>query len=285
MLNKLKILIQYLIPTHLLSNMMGKVGDCRWQWFKDNFIAWFIKRYQVDLTEAVETNAKNYASFNDFFTRALKPSTRPIVIENNAIACPVDGFVSQVGQINNGQLIQAKNKSFTLLQLLGQNQEYASLFEQGQFATLYLAPKNYHRIHIPLSGQLKSMLYVPGKLFSVNPLTAENVDSLFARNERLITLFDTDIGPMAVIFVGAMIVASIETVWASVITPPHGKNMKYWDYSKQMIKYERGEEIGRFKMGSTVIVLFPKNSMTFTPHLQPQQTVKMGELLGSYHQG
>lgn len=281
MQNKLKILMQYLIPTHLLSNMMGKVGDCRWPWLKDNFIAWFIKLYQVDLTEAVESNAKNFNSFNDFFTRALKSSARPIVTENNAIACPVDGFVSQVGQINNGQLIQAKNKSFTLSQLLGQNQEYASLFEHGQFATLYLAPKNYHRIHIPLSGQLKSMLYVPGKLFSVNPLTAENVDGLFARNERLITLFDTGIGPMAVIFVGAMIVASIETVWAGVITPPHGKTMKYWDYSQQMIKYERGDEIGRFKMGSTVIVLFPKNSMTFAQHLQPQQAVKMGELLGS----
>jgi phosphatidylserine decarboxylase len=281
MKNKLKILIQYLLPHHALSNMMGWFGNCRWPLLKDNLIAWFIKRYQVDLSEAVQPNAKNYISFNDFFTRALKPDARHIVTEENTIACPVDGFVSQVGQINHGQLFQAKNKQFSLLQLLGGNQSYTSLFTQGQFATLYLAPKNYHRVHIPLAGQLKEMVYVPGKLFSVSPLTVENVDNLFARNERLITLFDTKIGPMAVIFVGAMIVASIETVWAGSITPPHGKTLKHWDYSHQIIKYESGDEIGRFKMGSTVIVLFPQNRVTFPTHLQPQIAVKMGELLGS----
>lgn len=276
----LKTNLQYFIPHHALSRLMGKLANCRWRWFKNLFISSFIKIFHVDMSNAAEPDPKKYANFNDFFTRAILLETRPIVSREKEIACPVDGYVSQVGQIIDGKIFQAKNFNYNLLQLLGGSMEMAALFKEGNFATLYLAPKNYHRVHIPLSGRLQKMIYVPGKLFSVNPSTVAHVPDLFARNERVITLFETAAGPMAVILVGAMIVASIETVWAGEIAPGRTKNIQQWDY-QQPISLQKGEELGRFKMGSTVIVLFAQNRVAWAPEIQSEEEIQLGQLLGN----
>jgi phosphatidylserine decarboxylase len=277
MRNTLKIIMQYLAPQRTLSWLSKVLCECRWRWWKNWQINFLIKHYGADLRAAQLENIEDYPTFNSFFTRALKPELRPIVEGVNQIACPVDGTVSQIGKIKQEELLQAKGFYFTLTALFGGFETQAKTFTEGHYATLYLAPKDYHRVHMPFTGTLRETIYVPGKLFSVNQLTTEHIPQLFSRNERLICLFDTAIGPMAVILVGAMLVSGIQTVWST--EEAHTKKIKNTLYSNS-IKLERGVELGRFKMGSTVIVLFAKNKIEWSELLQPTATVNMGQLLG-----
>ena len=277
-LQRLTVLPQYFVPQHALSRAAGCLADSTWPAIKNPMIDFFIQRYGIDMNLAAEPSPHAYASFNDFFTRALKDGIRPITEAD--IASPADGAISQIGQIEQEKLFQAKGHYYTLNQLLGGDENSAQHFKNGHFATIYLSPKDYHRVHMPVTGTLKKMIYVPGRLFSVNTLTAQNVPSLFARNERVICLFDTELGPMAVILVGAMIVASIETVWAGLITPPK-RQLKQFTYPQaEEIRLEKGEEMGRFKLGSTVIVLFGENVVNWTEDLKEQSPVVMGQTLG-----
>lgn len=279
---QLQIISQYVIPQHGLSRLIGSVINSRQTKFKNYLIDFFINRYHVDMRDAIETNPHAYLDFNSFFTRKLRDDTRPIIGGENTIACPADGLISEYGAINESMLIQAKNHNYTINDLLGGAKQDAAPFINGQFATFYLAPKDYHRVHIPYTGQLRKMIYVPGKLFSVNLSTANHVPNLFAHNERVICLFDTEAGPLAVILVGAMIVASIHTVWAGAITPSNKRQLSVWDYSNNQspIILEKGAELGHFQLGSTVIVLFGPNSVNWTDNLQKNQSVKMGQLIG-----
>lgn len=271
---------QYLAPQHLISRGAGKIAECEHPRFKNALIDWFIKKYGVNMSEAERQNPEDFKHFNDFFTRALKEDARSIDQSKEVIVSPVDGAISQLGAIKQGQIFQAKGQSFSLVELLGGDIERAKPFMGGDFATIYLAPKDYHRIHMPITGTLKEMVYIPGKLFSVNPLTAENVPRLFARNERVVAIFDTELGPMAMVLVGAMIVASIETVWSGLVAPlkREVKTISYDD--KQAITLEKGAEMGRFKLGSTVILAFPENTADFVESLQAGSVVRMGEAFG-----
>lgn len=279
MRDRLFIIMQYLLPQHLLSRLAGCVADCRWPWLKNAFINWFVKRYQVDMSEAVQEEPTAYACFNDFFTRALKDGARPIDPAADSVLCPADGAISQLGAIEHGRIFQAKGQSFSALELLGGDPGHAALFQGGQFATVYLSPRDYHRVHMPLGGVLREMIYVPGKLFSVNRNTAENVPELFARNERVVCLFDTDAGPMAVVLVGAMIVASVETPWAGLVAPPR-RQLRAEQYGRAAPKLSRGEEMGRFKLGSTAIVLFGPGRTRWDNSLQAGDAVRMGQNMG-----
>ncbi|MDO9371982.1 MAG: archaetidylserine decarboxylase [Gammaproteobacteria bacterium] len=275
-----KTLPQYMLPQHMLSRLMYALTRCRLRAWKEWQIRWFIRRYGVDMDIAAQPDPLAYETFNSFFTRALKANARPVVNGADDIACPVDGAVSQLGAIEEGRIFQAKGHTFTLEDLLGGSAERAVPFHNGQFATLYLAPKDYHRIHMPLSGRLREMVYVPGRLFSVNTRTASVVPGLFACNERVIAIFDTDAGPMALVLVGALFVASIETIWSGAVTPPFGKTIQQWNYQDKDIRLERGAEMGRFNMGSTVIVLFGAGRAAWHDGLRADTTVKMGKLLG-----
>ncbi|WP_321348430.1 archaetidylserine decarboxylase [Halopseudomonas oceani] len=278
--DRLFILFQYLLPHHLLSRLAGCLANCTWSWVKNPFITWFVKRYQVDMSQALEENPTAYSSFNDFFTRALKPDARPLDQTSGSILCPADGAISQLGKIEHGRIFQAKGHSFSVQELLGGNAELAAPFQGGEFATVYLSPRDYHRVHMPLGGTLKEMIYVPGKLFSVNQTTAENVPELFARNERVVCLFDTEAGPMAVVLVGAMIVASVETVWAGLVAPP-SRELRSTAYGQAAPSLEKGDEMGRFKLGSTAIVLFGPDAMRWSESLKAGDSVQMGQLMGS----
>ena len=275
----INLILQYLLPKHILSRLVAKIANCRTPFIKNFIILWYCKFYQLDLAEAVETNYLNYPTFNDFFVRALKPDTRPMPEDPKAIASPVDGKIWQMGKINKTTLINAKEHDFTIEHLLADNNE-ASQFQNGDFAVLYLAPYNYHRIHMPIDGKLRSMRYVPGNLFSVNPKIADQIPDLFAKNERVVTIFDTELGPMAMILVGAMIVGSIETTWEGVITPDKHKQPLTWNYDTLDIVFSRGEEIARFKLGSTVILLFPEQTIQWQKELQAGIPIKMGQSLG-----
>jgi phosphatidylserine decarboxylase len=279
MRERLFIIMQYLLPQHLISRLAGCIADCRWPWLKNAFIGWFAKRYQVDMTEAVQEDLTAYPCFNDFFTRKLKDGARPLDPAANSILCPADGAISQLGAIEHGRIFQAKGQSFSALELLGGNPEHAALFQGGQFATVYLSPRDYHRVHMPLGGVLREMIYVPGKLFSVNRSTAENVPELFARNERVVCLFDTDAGPMAVVLVGAMIVASVEIPWAGLVAPPR-RQLKAQAYGQAAPSLSRGEEMGRFKLGSTAIVLFGPGQTGWDDSLKAGDAVRMGQNMG-----
>ena len=271
---------QYLLPQHTLSRLMCWLTRCETVWFKNLFIRFIIAKYQVNMSEAVEQSPDAYPSFNAFFTRSLRDGVRPIEGEEKTIISPVDGAISQLGQVNAGQLIQAKGRQYSLLELLGGDEALATEFEDGQFATIYLSPRDYHRIHMPLTGTLRQMTYVPGKLFSVSPRTARTVPNLFSRNERLITVFNTDDGPMIMVLVGAIFVGSMETVWQGQITPPYGKEIQQWDYqSDATIKLQKDEEMGRFNMGSTVVLLLPKGRMPWQADLHAESPVKLGQTL------
>jgi phosphatidylserine decarboxylase len=285
MKDRLFILSQHLLPHHLLSRLIGCAAECRAGWFKNRLIGWFAKQYQVNMSEAQVEDLTAFAHFNDFFTRALKDGARPLDSTPGAVLCPADGAVSQLGKIEQGRVFQAKGHSFSVIELLGGDSQRASPFMGGDFATIYLSPKDYHRVHMPLAGTLTEMVYVPGRLFSVNQTTAENVPELFARNERVVCLFDTERGPMAVVLVGAMIVASIETVWAGLVTPPKRtlKTFKYDDAARAPIYLEKGAELGRFKLGSTAIVLFGPEQVQWAEALTANSAVQMGQCLGAPH--
>ncbi|MBJ7553246.1 archaetidylserine decarboxylase [Marinomonas spartinae] len=272
---------QHITPQKTLSRLIGKIAECETSWVKNTFISQFVKKYQVDMSEAVNSNALSYRNFNDFFTRAIRPELRPICDEDNSIVCPADGAISQIGKIEYGTLYQAKGHTYSLTSLLGGDAALSDQFLGGSFATVYLSPRDYHRVHIPLTGKLTKMIHIPGKLFSVNKVTAEQIPSVFARNERTVCLFDTEAGPMAVILVGAMIVASIETTWAGQVTP-FNKNVVTWDYQDlSNIEIQKGEEMGRFKLGSTAIVLFGKDAVKWEENLQADSKTKMGMKFGT----
>lgn len=241
-------------------------------WLKNRFTHWFVKAYQVDLSEANREQVEDYQHFNDFFTRSLKPDARTIA--NRAIICPVDGTVSQVGEINNTLILQAKDRFYNVKALLGCG-EKAKIYQAGFFATIYLAPKDYHRIHMPYDGKLVAMDYIPGDLFSVNQQTAQNVDNLFARNERVVCYFETEFGLCAFVLVGAIFVGSMQTVWHGQINPPYKKHVQHFDYQHHNIHLKKGEEMGRFNMGSTVVMLMPNQNHRF--NLKTAETVRMGQ--------
>jgi phosphatidylserine decarboxylase len=275
LLPPLPITQQYLLPKKLLTVLAGKFASARLGGLTQWTIRRFVAHYKVDMQEAADPRIESYTSFNDFFTRPLKPGARPIAAA--PFVCPVDAAVSQFGPIEHDQLFQAKGHSYSTRALVGGDQALAHKFEHGHFATLYLAPKDYHRIHMPCDGRLVRMIYVPGDLFSVNPLTARHVPSLFARNERVVCVFDCAPGPMVMVLVGATIVGSMQTVWHGVINPPRTREPREWRYDGQQIVLAKGAEMGRFLLGSTVVMLFPKNVLTFMPDWAPTRPVRLGE--------
>lgn len=272
---------QHITPQKSLSRLVGKIADCEADWVKNTFISQFVKKYNVDMSEAINSDPLSYRNFNDFFTRAIRSDLRPICDEENSVVCPADGAVSQLGKIEHGTLYQAKGHTYSLTTLLGGDASLSDQFLGGSFATVYLSPRDYHRVHMPLTGKLTKMIHIPGKLFSVNKVTAEQIPNVFARNERTVCLFDTQAGPMAVILVGAMIVASIETVWAGQVTP-FNKNVVTWNYEElNNIEIQKGEEMGRFKLGSTAIVLFGKEAVNWEESIQAETKTKMGMKFGT----
>lgn len=271
---------QYILPHHFLSRMMRKLSRSENTFIKTLFIKQIINYYGVNMAESSEQDITAFKSFNHFFTRALKPGLRPISTEANAIASPADGAISQAGAITDGNIFQAKGKSFTAVDLLGGSAERAAPFNNGVFSTIYLAPKDYHRMHMPLTGTLREMIHVPGRLFSVNTVTANNVSGLFARNERVVAIFDTAAGPMALVMVGAIFVCSIETVWHGEVTPPSASSVQTWQYNDKPIILNIGEELGRFNMGSTIIMLLGKDVAQWREGLNAGQSVKLGEKIG-----
>jgi len=276
----LKVLPQYLIPQHTLSRVVYRITRCKWKPLKNFLIKSFVSWFKVDMSLAKQPDGTVYKHFNDFFTRELRSDARPIVPGKITVISPVDGSISQIGKINSGEIFQAKGRSYDLDALLAGDYEMAENFKDGQFATLYLSPRDYHRIHMPLDGKLIKMTYAPGKLFAVNNHTAKVVEQLFARNERIISYFETAIGSMAIIMVGAMNVGSMETVWAGEITPTNNRSITIMDYNDRQIYLKRGDEMGRFNMGSTVIVLFGKDRTQWLPGLQPDQLITMGTTIG-----
>lgn len=279
MQSQLKIFSYYLLPQHILSRLAGCLANCKIEFVKNFLIKLFIKHYNINLDEAAKSHINNYPDFNSFFTRALKENARPIADSQNAIVAPADGYITQLGKILQNELIQAKGVNFSLQNLIGEK-EIAASFVNGNFATIYLSPKDYHRVHMPIAGTLHKMLYVPGQLFPVNLLSANNVPNLFARNERVIAIFDTAIGSMAIVMIGAMMVASIETVWAGTVAPASFKDIKIWDYTNEKIILQQGAELGRFKFGSTVILLFQENAMQLDANITTERSIKMGSKIG-----
>lgn len=278
-LDKFKIAMQYAMPKHFISRMVGKLAAAKAGGLTTALIKLFIKQYKINMSEAKYPDPAHYKTFNEFFTRPLKEGIRPLAEESDIIAHPVDGAISQLGDVVDGQIIQAKGHDYSLQALLGGKEEDTAPFLGGKFATIYLAPKDYHRIHMPVDGTLSKMIYVPGDLFSVNPLTAQNVPNLFARNERVVAIFETEIGPLAMVLVGATIVASIETIWAGTVTPPAGKDVFSWNYPTEgdnAITLKKGEEMGRFKLGSTVILAWGANQAEFLSDQHPETVTRMG---------
>ena len=273
------IVMQHVLPQHFLSRVMHFFTRIQISWWKNLQIQSIVKIYAVDLTEAVDTNPKNYPSFNHFFTRALKQTARPITNDPRAIISPADGMLSQLGLIDDSAIFQAKGKTFSVVDLLGGEPDRAKPFIGGNFATIYLSPKDYHRLHMPLDGKLREMIHIPGRLFSVSPVTTEHIPNLFARNERVVALFETEVGPVALVLVGAIFVSSIETVWHGVVTPPSATNPRIWNYCDQDIVLNKGDEMGRFNMGSTIVVLFPKNRIHWSAQLRANSSVLVGQLL------
>ncbi|WP_455366340.1 archaetidylserine decarboxylase [Kaarinaea lacus] len=288
LVDKIKVWPQYLLPHYLLTDLMFFLTRRKMRIWKNTFIRWFIQQYQIDMSLAAEEDPTAYETFNAFFTRALKPDIRPVCADPDCVACPVDGTVSQAGAINNESIFQAKGHDFSLTQLLASQSEWIDTFRNGSYTTIYLSPKDYHRIHMPIDGELKQMTYVPGKLYSVSPATTREIPGLFARNERVLCFFDTAFGPLAVILVGAMIVGSIETVWHGTITPPHQKNLGHWHYhatdtheKPRQVALKKGDELGRFNMGSTVILLFAKDSIQWSGDHTPNTPTVMGQKIAS----
>ncbi|MGE4242031.1 archaetidylserine decarboxylase [Ramlibacter sp.] len=275
MLPPLAIQQQYLLPKNLLTVIAGKIAGWRGGALTHALVRRFVAQYKVDMSEAADPRIESYATFNDFFTRPLREGARPI--SSAPFVCPVDAAISQFGPIEHDQIFQAKGHSYSSRALLGGDQQLAHRFDHGHFATLYLAPKDYHRIHMPCDGTLTRMIYVPGELFSVNPLTARHVPGLFARNERVVCIFECAQGPMALVLVGATIVGSMATVWHGVVNPPRTRAIREWNYEGQGIRLAKGAEMGRFLLGSTVVMLFPKNVLTFHADWAPTRPVRLGE--------
>ena len=277
-----KVAFQYIMPQLYLTQLAGWFAQQKWGAVTHFVIKVFAKKYDVDMSEAKKENFSDYESFNQFFIRELKDDARKINENPTALCLPADGRVSQIGHIDDERLLQAKGHFFSLSDLLAGDEELVNTFKNGEFATIYLSPRDYHRVHMPCDATLRKMIYVPGDLFSVNPFLAEHVPNLFARNERVICVFDTAFGPMVQILVGATITASMSTVWAGVINPPRTGEVKVWTYQgDSAIKLTKGQEMGAFQLGSTVINLFPENSVTLAEHLEVDVPVRMGEILAT----
>jgi len=277
-----KVAFQYIMPQLYLTQLAGWFAQQKWGAVTHFVIKAFAKKYNVDMSEAKKENFSDYESFNQFFIRELKDNARKINENPTALCLPADGRVSQIGHIDDERLLQAKGHFFSLSDLLAGDEELVNTFKNGEFATIYLSPRDYHRVHMPCDATLRKMIYVPGDLFSVNPFLAEHVPNLFARNERVICVFDTAFGPMVQILVGATITASMSTVWAGLINPPRTGEVKVWTYQgDSAIKLTKGQEMGAFQLGSTVINLFPANSVTLADHLEVDVPVRMGEILAT----
>ncbi len=278
MSDRLKVTAQYLIPKQALTVLAGKLASARAGGLTTRVIRWFVGRYGVNMTEAANPDIASYPSFNEFFTRPLKPGARPLADAD--YICPVDGAISQFGRIERDQIFQAKGHSYSTHALVGGDRDLAIQFQDGEFATLYLSPRDYHRIHMPCDGRLTRMIYIPGDLFSVNPTTARGVPGLFARNERVVCVFENDAGPFVLTLVGATIVGSMATVWHGQVNPPRPGTIKEWDYAPGEVVLKKGDEMGRFLLGSTVVMLFPKRRLRFTDAWAPARAISMGEAMG-----
>jgi phosphatidylserine decarboxylase len=275
--DRLAVLPQYLLPKQALTSFAGRVASAAGGPSTTKLIRWFVRRYQVNMAEAANPDIASYATFNEFFTRALKPGARPLA--NAELICPVDGAISQFGRIEHDQIFQAKGHKYSTTALVGGDAKLAAQFENGHFATLYLSPRDYHRIHMPCDGRLRRMIYVPGELFSVNPTTARGVPGLFARNERVVCEFDGPRGPFVLTLVGATIVGSMATVWHGVVNPPRSQEVREWRYEDQRIELKQGAEMGRFLLGSTVVMLFPNSDLQFNLDWSATRAIRLGEVM------
>ncbi|MGZ8357189.1 MAG: archaetidylserine decarboxylase [Telluria sp.] len=279
MVSRIKVLPQYLLPKQALTTFAGRVAGAKGGSMTHGLIRWFVGKYGVNMDEAVNPDIESYTSFNEFFTRPLKDGARPLAQAD--FICPVDGAISQFGDIDDHQILQAKGHSFTTAQLVGGDEALAAHFQHGHFANLYLSPKDYHRIHMPCDGRLTRMIYVPGALFSVNPTTARGIPGLFARNERVVCVFESEEhGPFVMTLVGATIVGSMETVWHGMVNPPRAPNICEWRYDDQDIVLKKGEEMGRFLLGSTVVMLFRQGAIKFNQQWAPEKGIRLGEMMG-----
>ena len=279
MSDSFKVRLQYLLPKQALTAFAGWVASRRWGDLTTQLITWFVGKYQVNMAEAANPDIASYPSFNDFFTRALKPGARPLATAD--LICPVDGAISQFGAIKRDQIFQAKGHHYSTTALVGGDAALAAQFQDGSFATLYLSPRDYHRIHMPCDGRLRRMIYVPGDLFSVNPTTARGVPGLFARNERVVCVFDSPAGPFVLTLVGATIVGSMATVWHGVVNPPRLAAAREWRYADQAPELKQGDEMGRFLLGSTVVMLFPKSALAFNAAWAAGGAVRLGEAMAT----
>jgi phosphatidylserine decarboxylase len=280
MSDRLAVLHQYFLPKQLMTRLAGKIASARGGALTTATIRWFVRKYSVNMSEAAEPDIAAYPTFNEFFTRALKPGARPLASAD--LISPVDGAISRFGAMDHNKILQAKGHHYLAVALLGGDEALATQFDHGSFATLYLAPKDYHRIHMPCDGRLTRMIHVPGELFSVNPPTARGIPGLFARNERVVCVFETARGPFVLVLVGATIVGSVATVWHGVVTPPRLGELREWRYDDRRIELRQGDEMGRFLLGSTVVMLFQRGDLAFNPQWAPERSIRLGEAMGRY---
>ena len=283
MSDRLAVLPQYLLPKQALTTLAGKLASLQGGSLTTAAIHRFVARYNVNMAEAANPDIASYATFNDFFTRALQPGARPLAQAD--LICPVDGAISQFGVIDKDQIFQAKGHSYSTTALVGGDAQLAARFENGHFATLYLSPRDYHRIHMPCAGELTRMVHVPGDLFSVNPTTARGVPGLFARNERVVCVFESAQGPFVLVLVGATIVGSMATVWHGQVNPPRPGTPRQWDYAAGQVSLRQGDEMGRFLLGSTVVMLFPQGPLRFNPDWAPARPIRLGEEMAALGAG
>jgi phosphatidylserine decarboxylase len=274
------VISQYCMPKRLITGFAGAFASSRDGGLTSSVIGWFIRRYGVNMDEAANPDPASYPSFNDFFTRALKPGVRPLA--QASLVCPVDGAISQFGAIDGECIFQAKGHCYSATTLVGGDAALAAQFHGGLFATIYLSPKDYHRIHMPCAGRLLRMIHVPGDLFSVNPATARGVPGLFARNERVVCVFEGEHGPWVLVLVGAVVVGSMATVWHGTVNPPRTDRLREWRYDTQQISLQQGDEMGRFMLGSTVVMLFPHGPLAFNPSWAPGRAVRMGQAMAEF---
>ncbi len=278
-MSRIKVLPQYLLPKQALTTLAGRVAGAKGGANTTTLIRWFVRQYGVNMDEAANPDIASYASFNEFFTRPLREGARPLA--NADFVCPVDGAISQFGEVQDHQIFQAKGHTFSTAALVGGDDRLAAHFQHGSFANLYLSPKDYHRLHMPCDGRLTRMIYVPGALFSVNPTTARGIPGLFARNERVVCVFESaEHGPFVLVLVGATIVGSMATAWHGVVAP-RSSQPREWRYDDQNIVLKKGEEMGRFLLGSTIVMLFKKDTIKFNPDWAPERAVRLGEVMGN----
>ena len=279
-MSRIKVFPQYLLPKQAITQLAGRVAGAKGGAYTTTLIRWFVGKYGVNMAEAVNPDIASYSSFNEFFTRPLRDGARPLAACD--FVCPVDGTISQIGAINDHQIFQAKGHAFTTAALIGGDASLAARFQHGSFANLYLSPKDYHRLHMPCDGRLTRMIYVPGALFSVNPTTARGIPNLFARNERVVCVFESaQHGTFVLVLVGATIVGSIATVWHGVVNPQRGPELREWRYDDQQIVLKKGEEMGRFLLGSTIVMLFEKDVIGFNPDWKAERPIRLGEVMGN----